>query len=970
MTYAASEPDFTVNSTTVGSQFRPESCTLSDGRYVIVWVDADGTTTAERLVRAQIYNSDGSPSGGELTLVSPSSLGTVAVAPLPTGGFALAWTQWGVKVAQFDASGQMTGQALELASNAINVDIAASGQGLAVVWQATSASSGDTSGDSLWLRTLNFGATEWSPTALLNTQTQQSQIAPKVIGLANGSYLAVWTDTYQNWNAKGQFFDQNGNKIGQEINFGRHSSGLEPDVAQLTDGTIIVTWSDSINAQSVTLARHYSLDATQIGEDVVIPITFAGTREGPSVVALSNGGYALSWVDLDQSGRGISTQAFHADGSPAGPVMRANTQLNGDQIQPAMTALADGGYVVAWTNMNGATGGDPVDIGARRFGYTADVEITSNGGTYIAAVSVAERSGFVTDVDAVAGASGATPQYAIGGGADAALFNIDSTTGVLSFVNPPNFSAPADADGNNVYEVIVSAFDDQSTDTQTIRVAVTNVNDAPVLISHNGAAEVHLEAVENTVISTAFAANDPDGDSLTYSLSGDDAQYFAFDAASGQLSLVQGLDFESPTDANGDGIYNVTVTASDGSFSAGQNFHLTVLDAPSVNPVFTSFDGKTNVAWSTPENAPWTYQFSASVASSDPLVYSIEGEDAGRFIIDAATGVVTLRNPLDFEQRDDANHDGIYRVAVRASAGEGSAVQNLFLSATDVAEPLRAVSYGGAASVSLAVAEGVSLVASVKGEDPDGPVRYYIAGGEDAHLFWINPDTGALTFASQPADYERPLDAMGNPMFADNRYQVDVVMVSQSETLSQSFTISITNVREGGRIVNGSSYADTVTTNAYYNLYSTNMEDWIYGNAGADGLRGGSGNDVIDGGSGNDIIYGEGGRDELIGGTGSDSFMYQYASDSTLNSFDIIRDFHRWEGDQISLSRIDANSLLSGDQAFVFIGGAQFTGAGQLRYETVNGRTMVYADINGDKVIDFAIQLDNAGPLQASDFIL
>jgi len=65
--------------------------------------------------------------------------------------------------------------------------------------------------------------------------------------------------------------------------------------------------------------------------------------------------------------------------------------------------------------------------------------------------------------------------YAIVGGADAALFTINAQTGLLSFVSPPNYEAPADAGANNVYDVTVSVSDGIAPAvTQAITVTVTD----------------------------------------------------------------------------------------------------------------------------------------------------------------------------------------------------------------------------------------------------------------------------------------------------------------------------------------------------------------------------------------------------------------------------------------------------------------------------------------------------------------
>jgi hypothetical protein len=69
--------------------------------------------------------------------------------------------------------------------------------------------------------------------------------------------------------------------------------------------------------------------------------------------------------------------------------------------------------------------------------------------------------------------------YSIVGGADAARFTIDATTGALSFIDPPDFESPTDVGLDNDYEVIVQASDGALVDTQTITVTVLNVADGP-----------------------------------------------------------------------------------------------------------------------------------------------------------------------------------------------------------------------------------------------------------------------------------------------------------------------------------------------------------------------------------------------------------------------------------------------------------------------------------------------------------
>lgn len=58
-------------------------------------------------------------------------------------------------------------------------------------------------------------------------------------------------------------------------------------------------------------------------------------------------------------------------------------------------------------------------------------------------------------------------------GPDAALFNIDPSTGVITFKNPPNYANPLDTDKNNLYQVVVTVVDSQgATSTQNMTITV------------------------------------------------------------------------------------------------------------------------------------------------------------------------------------------------------------------------------------------------------------------------------------------------------------------------------------------------------------------------------------------------------------------------------------------------------------------------------------------------------------------
>ena len=99
---------------------------------------------------------------------------------------------------------------------------------------------------------------------------------------------------------------------------------------------------------------------------------------------------------------------------------------------------------------------------------------------------------------------------------------------------------------------------------------------------------------------------------------------------------------------------------------------------------------------------------------------------------------------------------------------------------------------------------------------------------------------------------------------------------------------------------------------------------------------------------------------------GARRLTFASPSDSAVAAYDRITDFSHAEGDRIDLSQIDANPFFSGDQAFFYIGAANFHRiAGELRLDG----GFLQGDLNGDTVADFRIAVNAAG-LVAADFIL
>ena len=129
------------------------------------------------------------------------------------------------------------------------------------------------------------------------------------------------------------------------------------------------------------------------------------------------------------------------------------------------------------------------------------------------------------------------------------------------------------ADGETAETTLTYTVTDDrgSTATATVTITVTGVNDAPTLVAGDVAVDENQTAVLTAI------GTDVDGDSLTYTVSGTDAALFVIDPATGVLSFAEAPDFEAPADADGDNLYEVTVTATDtGGLSASRDVTVTV----------------------------------------------------------------------------------------------------------------------------------------------------------------------------------------------------------------------------------------------------------------------------------------------------------------------------------------------------------------------------------------------------------
>ena len=250
----------------------------------------------------------------------------------------------------------------------------------------------------------------------------------------------------------------------------------------------------------------------------------------------------------------------------------------------------------------------------------------------------------------------------------------------------------------------------------TASLDITPVNDAPVF----NAMPSNISVPENALAVTTVSASDVDvpGQTLSYAISGGaDAALFSVDARTGAVSFINAPDFEQATDADGNHIYELILQVSDGTSIAQQALRVTVLDVNEA-PVLSS----NVVAILSDLATPGTWVATASAVdpdAGDALQFALVSDANGRFVIDAASGRISVAAGAVFDVKVATGYDLLVRISDKSGLGFQHALRvNLDASVRDAGALLSAVS-----AVSAPQTPSFSFDASSVAAPGVGPVK-------------------------------------------------------------------------------------------------------------------------------------------------------------------------------------------------------------------------------------------------------
>ena len=536
--------------------------------------------------------------------------------------------------------------------------------------------------------------------------------------------------------------------------------------------------------------------------------------------------------------------------------------------------------------------------------------ITSNGGNATATLAINENTAAVTTVMATdADLPAQTLTYSISGGADRSLFIINSSTGVLSFVNAPNFENKLDAGADNVYDVVVQVSDDGGLiDTQAIAVTVNNVNEAAT-----GALRItgYTSNANGTSVSLTASNTIVDADGMTGVVTYQWERFVnnAWTAIGGANSAVLAGQVNT----------TVRVKASYTDSVFGGNYEFT-----SNETAYITGSGGNNTL-----NGSAGNDYVLGLAGNDILTGG-----AGNDTVDGGSGNDTLRATLN-----DGNDVYI--------GGAGVDTYDLTAVNTGVTVNFNLGTSTGASTGSDTIT-GVEYVTSGAGNDTVvmavDNIRNHFNGGAGSDTVDYSAYSNNLTIA---------LNGAGTRSVGGSGAVLDTVQSVENFT--------------------GGSGNDTITGDNLANRLNGGLgNDTISGAAGADILNGGAGNDLIVGGTGADNLTGGANADTFdynainesgIGAAARD-VITDFVSGTDridLSTIDASVGGFINLGNQAFTFNALAGASITGIGQLVY------------HYENIgaaNEITVIEGNINNDLGVDFQIALLGHVNLLAGDFIL
>lgn len=334
--------EFRVNTYLIDNQSASTVAALNDGSYIVTW-NSNGQDGDLGGVYQRHYSADDKPIANE-TLVNSTTINNQSnlyLTYLDTGGFVATWQSYDIGNSNWDIYGQRyapNGLAVgsEFIINSYNNYVYNDGHNYTQYAYSNQSNSS--------VSYLNGGG------FIVTWQSQYQE---------NHYYTNYYYNGYTNdYGIYAQRYDINGIEVGNEFHINTYTGDdqLSPSITTLIDGSFVITWqSNNQDGDGAGIyGQHFNADGTVIGNEFKVNTYTANANEqsAPAITALADGGFVIVWQSTTQDGDGfgIYAQRYNADGTAAGSEFRVNAYTAGDQTEPSISGLYDGGFVVSYSS--------------------------------------------------------------------------------------------------------------------------------------------------------------------------------------------------------------------------------------------------------------------------------------------------------------------------------------------------------------------------------------------------------------------------------------------------------------------------------------------------------------------------------------------------------------------------------------------------------------------------------------------
>ena len=393
------------------------------------------------------------------------------------------------------------------------------------------------------------------------------------------------------------------------------------------------------------------------------------TATGTLTISDFDEGEAVFVAQMDTAGSaGLGVFNIETDGAWNYAASNSNSTIQalgaGDAITDTFTAVsADGTTQVVTVTITGAN-----DTASFSFSDALGDTSLSENSNYTSIVLSLIGDTFVGDLT-----------YSLSG-IDAALFSVNSSTGVV-MMDAKDYETPLDSDANNIYNYTINATDEDGNNAYR-NIAVSVQNEVSEI---GGITDRDNYENWNYASRTPTITENPPSGFVAYTLSGSDADHFSVNGTTGVVTMIA-QNFESVLDSNADNKYDYTLVRTDSANNiATKDITITILnvnEAPTIN---------TTANTSASELSYYNYTFSASDEDiNDTVTYSTSTLPSW-LSFSASSGVLS--------GTPGQNDAGIYSISLTATDSAGlTATQSVKLSTTT-----GSVSVGGSYSGTLDV---------------------------------------------------------------------------------------------------------------------------------------------------------------------------------------------------------------------------------------------------------------------------